>query len=129
MPVNITINIQSNEAGGLTSFEQDILSALSKSLTGTPKATTTPTVIEVVEADAPNPEPKKRASTKAEPDKDVEASTSGAATLEEAVTRATALVADGKTAKVKGALAVAGAKRVSELKGATIATFLEALNA
>ena len=47
--------------------------------------------------------------------------------LDTAVAVATDLVARGKTADVKLALAAAGAKRVSELKGTAIAKFLEAL--
>jgi hypothetical protein len=49
-------------------------------------------------------------------------------TLEEAVARATKLVADGKTADVKKALGEAGVKRVSELSGDKIATFMAALD-
>lgn len=48
-------------------------------------------------------------------------------TMQDAVARATELISDGKTALVKGALAEAGASRVSELDDAGIATFLAAL--
>jgi hypothetical protein len=51
----------------------------------------------------------------------------GVATLDDVVARATELVAAGKTAQVKAALAEAGAKRVSELKGKSIGMFLAAL--
>ncbi len=48
-------------------------------------------------------------------------------TLEDAVSAATKLVSEGKSATVKTALAAVGAKRVSELKGVAIASFMEAL--
>lgn len=50
-----------------------------------------------------------------------------APTLEDAVTKATTLIGDGKAAQVKAALLAAGVKRVSELKGDGISTFLTAL--
>ena len=49
-------------------------------------------------------------------------------TLDAAVARATALVADGKQSQVKAALKTVGAKRVSELKPSNIEAFLEALD-
>lgn len=48
-------------------------------------------------------------------------------TIEAAVAAATKLVSSGKPAVVKAALATAGAKKVSELKGKAIQAFLEAL--
>lgn len=48
-------------------------------------------------------------------------------TLEEAVAAATKLVSTGKAAAVKAALAGTGAKKVSELKGDDITTFMTAL--
>lgn len=48
-------------------------------------------------------------------------------TMADAVALATELVSDGKAAKVKAALAEVGAKRVSELKGDGIATFVNSL--
>lgn len=48
-------------------------------------------------------------------------------TLQDAVTKATAAISAGKQAQVKAALNAAGAKRVSELKGDGIATFINAL--
>ena len=50
-------------------------------------------------------------------------------TLDTAVSRATALLADGNMDAVKGALEKAGAKRVSELKGDALGVFLAALPA
>jgi Ribosome-associated chaperone zuotin len=50
-----------------------------------------------------------------------------APTLDDAVSKATKLVSEGKTAQVKAALLAAGAKRVSELKGAGISVFLNSL--
>lgn len=50
-----------------------------------------------------------------------------APTMADAVELATELVSDGRSADVKAALAEAGAKRVSELKGAGIATFVNTL--
>lgn len=69
-------------------------------------------------AAAPKPEP--------EPEEDLLGTDDGP-TLEDAVKRATELVAGGKAAEVKAALAAAGVKRVSELSGAKISTFLDAL--
>lgn len=46
-------------------------------------------------------------------------------TLDDAVARATELVGEQRTDEVKAALATLKAKRVSELKGAQIAEFLE----
>ena len=48
--------------------------------------------------------------------------------LRTAVSRATELVAAGKSSEVKAALATAGAKRVSELTPATLPVFLAALD-
>lgn len=48
-------------------------------------------------------------------------------TTADAVAKATQVLADGGTANVKAALAAAGVKRVSELKGAAIAGFIAAL--
>lgn len=47
--------------------------------------------------------------------------------LDVAVKRATALLADGDTTPVKNALKVAGARRVSELRGDALVAFLDAL--
>jgi hypothetical protein len=57
-----------------------------------------------------------------EPDED------GADPLDLAVARATELLSEGETAKVKAALKAAGAKKVSELKGASVQKFLDALD-
>jgi hypothetical protein len=48
-------------------------------------------------------------------------------TMEDAVSAATKLVSGGKSDKVKAALAKTSAKRVSELKGDDLSTFMEAL--
>ncbi len=50
------------------------------------------------------------------------------ATMEDAVQLATKLVSEGKAAQVKEALRGVGAKRVSELKGDAIATFIASLS-
>lgn len=50
-------------------------------------------------------------------------------TLEDAVAAATKLVSAGKAAEVKAALGTVGAKRVSDLKGESITTFMQALEA
>lgn len=52
-----------------------------------------------------------------------------APTMADAVAAATVLVSEGGAAKVKAALAVVGAKRVSEMKEDDIPAFLEALEA
>lgn len=48
-------------------------------------------------------------------------------TLKDAIAKATELVSNGRGAEVKAALAPTGAKKVSELKGDAIATFIQAL--
>lgn len=53
----------------------------------------------------------------------------GEPTLADAVERATSMVSAGQSAKVKEALAVVGAKRVSEIPEAQVSAFLEALDA
>jgi hypothetical protein len=50
-------------------------------------------------------------------------------TMSDAVAAATKLVSEGGAAKVKAALAVVGAKRVSEMAESDIPAFLEALEA
>lgn len=50
-------------------------------------------------------------------------------TLADAVERATSMVSAGQSSKVKEALAVVGAKRVSEIPEESVADFLEALDA
>ena len=137
MPLHVTIQITSDASNPLTETDQGILRALAATngsaaptefLTGavhmrenpespTPVAAAAPKAAAKV---APKPEPTP------EPEEDL---LGGAATLEDAVARATTLVASGKTAQVKAALAAAGAKRVSELSGAKIGVFLGALDA
>jgi hypothetical protein len=77
--------------------------------------------------------PYKKAKPLAAPEVEVDAEETedepAADKLALAVKTATEMVAAGKTAEVKAALANAGAKRVSELKGAAIDAFLEDLNA
>jgi hypothetical protein len=53
----------------------------------------------------------------------------GAPTMSDAVAAATLLVSEGGAAKVKAALAVVGAKRVSEMDEGDIPAFLAALEA
>lgn len=50
------------------------------------------------------------------------------ATLEQAVEKAQELVAEGRSAEVKGALATFNVKRVSELEGSQFEEFLALLN-
>ena len=68
-----------------------------------------------VKEEAPKESPKEEASVKEED------------LLDAAVKRATALLVDGDTTPVKNALKAAGARRVSELRGDALVTFLEAL--
>ena len=82
----------------------------------------------------PEPEekkPRKRAAKKEsepepEPEPEPEEPDIG---MDLAVSRATTLLAEGKSDTVKEALAVAGAKRVSELTEESVPKFLEALDA
>lgn len=57
-----------------------------------------------------------------------EAADEDSATLADAVAIATKLVSSGEAAKVKAALSDLGAKRVSELSGSKIASFVSALS-
>lgn len=89
---------------------------------------------EVEETPAPTPEKKaaaKKAAAKAEvaPEPLEEDLVGEGPTMSDAVAAATALVSEGGAAKVKAALAVVGAKRVSEMAEADIPTFLAALEA
>lgn len=67
------------------------------------------------------------ADTSAEDDSDEDLLGGDGPTMKDAVDAATDAIAKGKTAKVKAALAEAGAKRVSELTDDSIPTFLSAL--
>lgn len=81
-----------------------------------------------IQASAPKAAAKKAtAAPKPAPEPEEDLLGTEGPTLEDAVKRATELVAAGKAAAVKAALAGAGVKRVSELSGAKIATFLDAL--
>jgi hypothetical protein len=124
--LTISITINTDNANPISDYEMGILRAL----TGEPSAVHAAPAPKAAPAapKAPKPEP---AAVVPEPAQEPEEDLLGTetATLDDAVARATALVAAGKTSVVKAALAVAGAKRVSELKGATISTFLEALDA
>lgn len=64
---------------------------------------------------------------KAKPEEDLVGG--DAPTMSDAVAAATALVSEGGAAKVKAALAVVGAKRVSEMAEGDIPAFLAALEA
>lgn len=83
-------------------------------------------------AEKPKPAPaKKAAPAKPKPlEGDDPVDESGEeASLATAITKATELVSNGESAKVRAALAAVGAKRVSELTIKTIPAFLEALDA
>lgn len=71
--------------------------------------------------------PAKRAAAKPAPeaDEDDEAEDEDGPTLEDAVARAQELVGEKRTAEVKAAIAEIGVERVSKLRGAQIAEFLE----
>jgi len=118
-----TVTITISSETGLTDHENNILRALAPAN----NATTAPVLALVPEkgkrgAKAPVAEP----VVEPEPEEDI---LGGAeVTLEDAVKRATELVSAGGTPRVKAALTAIGVKRVSELKGASIAAFLEALD-
>lgn len=85
-------------------------------LLGTPEETPAPAAAKKSRAKAaPAPEPEE------EPAED-------GVTLEQCVERAQELVAEGRSAEVKGALATFEVKRVSELSADQYEAFLEALN-
>lgn len=79
---------------------------------------------------AAKPAAKKAAPAKPEPEPETEEDLVGgeAPTMADAVALATKLVAAGEAAKVKEALADAGAKRVSELPEEALAGFVAALS-
>lgn len=83
------------------------------------KAAATKKAAKADEAPAPEPEP--------EADEDLVGG--DAPTMSDAVAAATTLVSEGKAATVKAALAVVGAKRVSEMEEGDIPAFLAALEA
>jgi hypothetical protein len=82
-------------------------------------------------AEEPAPAPAKAAAKKAPTKKEPEEDLVGgdAPTMSDAVAAATQLVSEGEAAKVKAALAVVGAKRVSEMAETDIPAFLAALEA
>ena len=120
MPITVTIVLTSP----FTDLETAVLHAFDGRAPAAPAPVAAPTPKAVVVPPVAKPTPKPEPTP--EPDEDL---LGGAATLEDAVARATTLVASGKTAQVKAALAAAGAKRVSELSGAKIGVFLGALDA
>lgn len=77
-------------------------------------------------APAPAAKPKGKTKPAPAPEPEEEATSDGPS-LDDAVARATELVAEGRAADVKGALANFGVKRVSELEESQVAEFLEAL--
>lgn len=81
---------------------------------------------EKVSAPVKEESPKEEAPKEEAPVKE-EASVKEEDLLDVAVKRATALLADGDTTPVKNALKAAGARRVSELRGDALVTFLDAL--
>lgn len=83
---------------------------------------------EVTVAAKPAKAPAKKAAAKAAPEPEPEEPEAEGVTLEDAVARATELVAEGRAADVKGALAQFNVKRVSELEELQVEAFLEALN-
>lgn len=122
----------------ITDLDRAVLAVLADGGATAPVATKA----EIAETAAPAPakkaEPaKKAAAPKAEPapapepepEPEAEPVASSGATLTDAVEAATKLVSEGKAAKVKAALAEAGAKRVSELAEGDIPAFLAALDA
>lgn len=124
MSLTVQITIHSDSDNPLSDFELGLLQALADQngaapAAKAPAAKTTP---------AAKPAAAKVTPPAAAETEDEDVLGGGEATLEDAVARATALVSSGKTADVKAALAVVGAKRVSELSGAKIQGFLDALD-
>ena len=95
--------------------------------TSAPKQSTRAAVLEDTPEPAVEPEPVVEEPAAAEPEEDLVGAET-VHTLDDAVTLATKLVSEGKAADVKAALATAGAKRVSELKGDSISKFIKALS-
>lgn len=81
---------------------------------------------EAEEAPKAAAKPKGKAKPAPAPEPEEDEATDGP-TLEDAVARASELVAEGRANDVRGALANLGVKRVSELEESQVAGFLEAL--
>ena len=124
MPITVTIVLTSP----FTDLEQRVLHAFDNGVAPAPVAVpfNVPAAVTPPKPAAAAPKAQPKPEPKPEPEEDL---VGDVATLEDAVSRATTLVASGKTAQVKAALAAAGAKRVSELSGAKIGVFMGALDA
>ena len=137
MPLHVTIQITSDASNPLTETDQGILRALTATNGSAAPANDyvpadTAAVRKAIPAPKAEPKPVAKPAPVAAPEPVVEEEeedlVGGAPSLEDAVAKATTLVASGKTAQVKAALAAAGAKRVSELAGKKIGVFLDALS-
>lgn len=150
MAMTITVAISVADDQPYTTREAAVIAAMQAHPSNGAAATTAPAAAAepVAEKPAPKARAAKAASTRAAvledtPEPVVEGAPEPAAeepeedlvgaetvhTLDDAVTLATQLVSDGKAPAVKAALAVAGAKRVSELKGDAITAFINELQA
>lgn len=139
--IDITIRIVSSEFGALTETEQRVLNALSSGVVlganaptaDTPKASTVakPAAKPAVAAPKaePTPEPVQESLPADVEEEDLISSPSTKVTLEDVTKQATELMGAGKRDVVKAALETAGVKRVSELKGAALQVFSDALSA
>jgi len=117
------MHISIDTAQDLSSVDKNILLALVGEVAATPAKATpakaTPAKKTAAAKPAPAPEP--------EPEEEDLVGGDSAYTLEDAVAKATAMVAEGKAAEVKEALNTVGAKKVSALAGDQIAAWFEAL--
>lgn len=147
MTIHVQINITDGE-GPLGQREQDVLAALAgrgapqtvaevarvAETAAKPETTPEPPAAE----EKPKPAPRRRAAAKPEPtpepepeapaeDDDEDLVGGDGPTLQDAIDKAQSMMAAGKAADVKAALAEIGVKKVSLLEGDQIQQFLDAV--
>lgn len=130
--MHITIQLDSTDSADWAAFQR--LAALNSDVTvvqSTPAAPAAPAKAAPRKAAPakvePTPEPEPEAPAAEEPE-DEDVLGGGAPTVSDAIARATEMVSNGQTSKVKAALAVVKAKRVSEVTDKTVAAFMTALD-
>ena len=124
--MHITITIDTDN---LSAVDQEILGRLAGGQAEAPKAAPAAKKAAKPAPKAKAPEPVEEPEEAVEePEEDLLGGGDDAPTMEDAVSLATKMVSDGKTAEVKAALAAVGAKRVSEISEAKIAEFIGELS-
>lgn len=111
------------DTNNLSELDISMLAFLAGGTEEAEEVESTPAPVKVKKTKAPAPAPE------LEPETEEDLVDGDAPTMADAVAAATVLVSEGGAAKVKAALAVVGAKRVSEMDDADIPAFLAALEA